>query len=259
MDFFDSESESVVKPREMVRLFTRTHGVNERDLCLPPVAIVSFSPRVLRRLVQTAGGRKLSPWHGRNHSLYVAETHDRPFLLAQSPYGAPGSVILLEEVFAFGVRRVVFVGYCGSIRKDIDIGEIVLPTRAIREEGTSYHYLPPADVCGPDDALAHRLDRWLQRHGVAARKGCVWTTDALYRETKRKIAKYRGDGVLAVDMEMAAVFAVGKVRMREVVAILLVSDRLSSGMWRPDFFDSRLRARERFIVESILKWVEEEA
>ena len=258
MDFFDSEGESLVKPREMVRLFTRAHGVNERDLSLPPLAIVSFSPRVLRTLVQTAGGRKLNPWHGRNHSLYVADTHDRPLLLAQSPYGAPGSAILLEEVFAFGVRRVVFVGYCGSIQEDIGIGEIVLPTRAIREEGTSYHYLPPADVCGPDDVLASRLDQWLQGHGVVGRKGSVWTTDALYRETKTKVTKYRADGVFAVDMETAAMLAVGKVRMRSVVGVLLVSDRLSSGVWAPDFFDARLRERERFIAESILKWIEQE-
>jgi uridine phosphorylase len=259
MDFFDSESESMVNPREMVRLFTSAHGVTEEDLSLPPVAIVSFSPRVLRTLVQRAGGKRLMPWHGRSRWLYAADTHDRPVLLAQSPCGAPGAVILLEELFAFGVRRAVFVGYCGSIQEDVGIGEIVLPTRAIREEGTSYHYLPPADACGPDDVLSRRLDRWLQRHGVVARKGPVWTTDALYRETKRKIAKYREDGVLAVDMEMAAVFAVGKVRMREVVAVLLVSDRLSSGVWAPDFFDARLREREKFIVESILKWIEEEA
>ena len=150
------------------------------------------------------------------------------------------------------------MGYCGSIQDDVGIGEIVLPTRAVREEGTSYHYLPPTDACVPDEVLFRRLDRWLEEHGVVARKGPVWTTDALYRETKTKVTRYRADGVFAVDMETAAVFAVGKVRMRSVVAVLLVSDRLSSGVWAPDFFDARLRERERLIVESILKWIEQE-
>jgi len=258
MDFLDLESESLVNPREMVRLFTSAHGVTEKDLSLPPVAVISFSPRVLKTLVQRAGGKRMMPWHGRHRRLYVADTPNGSVLLAQSPYGASGAVILLEELFAFGVRRTVFVGYCGSIQDDIGIGEIVLPTRAVREEGTSYHYLPPTDACGPDEVLFRRLDRWLEEHGVVARKGPVWTTDALYRETKTKVTKYRADGVFAVDMETAAVFAVGKVRMRSVVAVLLVSDRLSSGVWAPDFFDARLRARERFIVESILKWIEQE-
>ena len=259
MDFFDSESESLVNARDMVRILTGPLGVTESDLSLPPMAVISFSPRVLTTLISRAGGRRLAPWRGRTRWLYTADIGGRPLLLARSPYGAPSAVIFLEELFAFGVRQALFVGYCGSLQGDIDLGEIVLPTRAVREEGTSYHYLPPGDDCQPDEMLVHRLDRWFVREGIPARKGTIWTTDALYRETRKKIEKYRDQGVLGVDMEVSAVFAVGKVRMGKVVALLLVSDRLCGDMWTPGFSDPRLLERERFIVESILKWIEEEA
>jgi uridine phosphorylase len=258
MDFFDSESESLVTARDMVRILTSPLGVTENDLSLPPVAVVSFSPRVLTMLVSRAGGRRHTSWRGRTRWLYTADIGGRPLLLARSPYGAPPAVIFLEELLAFGVRQALFVGYCGSIQAHIGIGEILLPIRAVREEGTSYHYLPPDDDCQPDDRLVHRLDRWFVQEGIPVHKGTIWTTDALYRETPKKIGKYRDQGVLGVDMEVSAVFAVGKARMGEVVALLLVSDWLSGDLWTPGFSDPRLRERERFVVESILKWVEEE-
>ncbi len=257
MDFFDPEIEGMVKAREMVKLFTASRGVKEEDLSLPSRAIVTFSRRMLDGLVRVAGGKRCESWCGRNPRLFLVTRGNGPVVLTTSPYGAPSAVMLLEELIAFGVNRVVFVGYCGSIQEGIGLGEIVLPTRAVREEGTSYHYLPRAEECRPDRMLLDELHRCVQQTGVSAIKGAIWTTDALYRETRKKIEAYRVEGVLAVDMEMSAVFAVGAVRSVGVVALLLVSDLFSRGAWTPGFSHPLLVKRERVITEILLEWMGE--
>ncbi len=256
MDFLDPEAEGLVKAREMVKLFTASRGVREEDLSLPSLAIVTFSPRMLDGLVEVSGGRRLESWRGRNPMLFLATMGDRTVLLAKSPYGAPTAVVLLEELAAFGVSRAVYVGYCGSIREEVGLGEIVLPSHAVREDGTSYHYLPGTEECRPDRALLEGLQGWLQQRGMIASVGGIWTTDALYRETVKKVRRYREEGVLAVDMEMSALFAAGAIRGVGVVGVLLVSDQLFDDGWTPGFFHPRLLEMERAINNTILEWVE---
>jgi len=257
MDFFDPDREGVVKAREMVKLFTTSQSVREEDLSLPSLAIVTFSRRMLDGLVRVLGGNRLESWRGRNPNLFLAAVNNRPFVLTKSPLGAPSAVILLEELLVFGVHRALFVGYCGSIQEDIGLGEIVLPTQAVREEGTSYHYLPRGAECRPNRMLLDRLHQWLRQTGLPARKGTIWTTDALYRETERKIERYRSEGVLAVDMEMSGVFAVGAARMVEIVALLLVSDQFSRHGWTAGFLHPLLLERERVVIQLIAAWIEQ--
>ncbi len=257
MDFFDPESDGIVQPREMVKLFTTSRGVREEDLSLPSVAIVTFSRRMLDGFVQVAGGNRFESWRGRNSGLFLATVGDRAIVLTKSPQGAPNAVILVEELVAFGVRRAIFVGYCGSIQSEVAIGDLVLPTQAVREEGTSYHYLPRGVQCRPDGLLLHALRQRLQQKGVAANPGAIWTTDALYRETEGKIERYRAKGILAVEMEMSALFALGAVRTVGVVALLLVSDHFFHKSWTPGFFHPRLLEREGLVAGIILDWMKE--
>jgi purine-nucleoside phosphorylase len=255
MEFFDPETEGMVNAREMVKLFTESRGVREEDLSLPSRAIITFSRRMFNGLVQLTGANRFGPWRGRNPSLFLTSATQHPLALTMSPYGAPGAVMLLEELIAFGVDRVAFTGYCGSIQDGVELGGVVLPTRAVREEGTSYHYLPRGAASRPDRMLLHSLHQWLQRRGLPARRGAIWTTDALYRETRKKIERYRTEGVLAVDMETAALFAVGAVRRVSVVGLLLVSDQFSQGAWTPGFFHPVLLERERLMNGMLLEWV----
>lgn len=256
MDFFDQDPEALVKAREMVRLFTRSQGVREEDLLLPSLAIVTFSRRVLDGLVRLTGGKRVESWRGRNPNLFSTTVGNRPFVLTKSPYGAAVSVMLLEEIIAYGVNRTVFVGYCGSIQNDVGLGQVVLPTHAVREDGTSHHYLPRDVPCRPDGSLLDALHRGLRQKSVVAKAGPVWTTDALYRETEEKIDKYRAQGVLAVEMEMSALFAVGAVRKVGIGSLLLVSDHFSHDGWNPGFFNPVLLEKERTISRLIPQWIE---
>jgi uridine phosphorylase len=164
------------------------------------------------------------------------------------PQGAPSAAMTLEELIAFGVEEAICWGYCGSLQEDIGVGEVVLPSSAIREEGTSYHYLPEGTEASPDPQLQKRLSASLAGEGLGCHRGRIWTTDAPYRETGEKVRRYRQAGVLAVDMEMAALFAVAQVRGVALGSALLVSDHVSEERWTPGFRTEALKtARVRLM------------
>jgi uridine phosphorylase len=155
--------------------------------------------------------------------------------------GAPMAVMLLEQLIALGARRFIYLGFCGALATTYRIGDGFIPIQAIREEGTSYHYLPS----GIASTASHRLNALLQtqatEHSFAVQQGNIWTTDAPYRETAQKIERFQKAGVHTVDMEMAALFAVAHYRNCDVGALLLVSDECYHPTWQPGFGAQRLR------------------
>jgi len=164
MDFFSPDFQSVVNPREMVMAFTLQEGEASAALLLETLALVTFTSQDLRRLVQLS--QQVSPieaWRNRNSRIYRGEG----WIVVQAPYGAPGTIMLLEELVAFGVRRIVLLGYCGAIQKGVSIGDVILPMEAIREEGTSYHYLPEGEKSSPDPKIQKKLSDWMGRMGLS--------------------------------------------------------------------------------------------
>ncbi|PCN50730.1 hypothetical protein B6U99_02915 [Candidatus Geothermarchaeota archaeon ex4572_27] len=162
------------------------------------------------------------------------------------PYlGAPATVMAIELAIAAGVERVVAVGECASISPSARIGDVIVPTWGIREEGTSYHYAPPGHVPRPDGELARGLCKALRERGLEVRVGGVWSTDAFFRETEDKVASYADRGVLGVDMETTAIFTVAAFRGARAAAALVVSDELYGGSWRMGWGTSSLIRAER--------------
>ena len=184
----------------------------------------------------------------RNRSVVQGEG----WIAVRSLPGAPNMVMLIEELFAFGVRKAVCIGYCGSLQKDVAIGDVVIPMEAVREEGTSYHYLRASEKSIPDAQLQRILRDCIERANLRVHEGKVWTTDAPYRETPDKVMQYRKEGVVAVEMEMSAAFAVSLVRGISIGAILLVSDELRETEWRPGFISQSLRRTRGKIFEKLL-------
>jgi len=246
MDFFSRDFQSVVNPREMVRAFTLRKGEPPEALLLENLALITFTPEDLQRFVQSNQQAKLiEAWRNRNPRIYRGEG----WIALQAPYGAPGTIMLLEELVAFGVRRAVLLGYCGSIQRKISMGEVILPIEAIREEGTSYHYLPEGEKSSPDPRIQKNLSDWMTRRGLPFHEGTIWTTDAPYRETPEKIGRYREEGVLAVEMEMAAVFAFGRARGISIGAILLVSDEVREEGWNIGFFSTEIQSTRKRVID----------
>jgi len=254
MDFFSNDPHSVVDPRKMVMTFTRHQGILEGELSLEYLALITFTLQDLHWIVQSSQQAKpIGAWKRRNSQIYREEG----WIAVQSPYGAPGTIMLLEELIAFGVRQAVFLGYCGAIREEISIGDIVFPTGAVREDGTSYHYLPKGEKSRPDPKIQRKLVNSMGGTGLLFHQGRIWTTDAPYRETPEKIRRYGREGVLGVEMEMAAAFAFGKAKGVSVGAVLIVSDKVTEKEWQIGFFSQKVKSTRKQVIDVLIEQVRE--
>jgi len=172
--------------------------------------------------------------------LYTRQSSPAGVCLTGPGVGAPYAAMVLETLIAWGARRVIFLGWCGAISKQVKIGDIILPTSALVDEGTSRNYaVPDNGQSKPAPAMVSRVAQVLEDNRVDFHSGKIWTTDALYRETREKVENYQKQGVLAVEMEISALFSVAQFRQVELGAILVVSDELSAFKWQPGFKDKR--------------------
>jgi uridine phosphorylase len=179
-----------------------------------------------------------------------------PLTLCGPFLGAPQAVMGMEKAVALGARRVWVLGWCGSIQPDLKAGDLVVPTGAVSEEGTSNHYPISPKQAATDQALNRLLGEALQKEGRSFRKGTVWTTDAPYRETPSKVERHRKQGVLAVEMEMSALMTLSVYRSIRMAALLVVSDELAELKWHAGFRAQRFREMSRFAADLILGLVE---
>jgi uridine phosphorylase len=166
---------------------------------------------------------------------------DRPITLMAPALGAPYAVMVLEKLIALGARMVLALGWCGSLQSHLQIGDLLLPTTTASTEGTSRHYPLDGQNPAPDPVLGGILRQLLTSSAYPFQEGPVWSTDGFYRETVDLVRHYQALGVLGVDMEMAALFTVGRFRQVPVAGLLVVSDELSSLTWRPGYRSERFR------------------
>ena len=154
------------------------------------------------------------------------------------------TAITVEELSALGATGFVIVGMAGSLSPDLPVGARVVCTRALRDEGTSRHYLPPAVYAFPSLRFTSRLAKALDRAGLPYTRAPTWTTDAPYRETVPELRRYRRAGIRTVEMEASAVFVVARRLRRRAAALFVISDHLLENGWEPRFHDSRRGLRE---------------
>ena len=172
--------------------------------------------------------------------LYFDKHHPDGFSLTGPFVGAPYAVMLLETLIAWGARRIIFLGWCGAVSEKTKIGDIVLPTAAVVDEGTSAHYgRMDNGITRGSSSLMSTIRQVLNKNQIDFQAGTVWTTDAVYRETRPLVKSHQQAGVLAVEMELSALFSVAQFRQVSLAGILVVSDELSSLNWRPGFKDKR--------------------
>jgi uridine phosphorylase len=144
--------------------------------------------------------------------------------------GAPMTAMAVEELSAQGAEEFLILGTAGGVVAPAP-GELVLCTKALRDEGTSHHYLPESRYAYPDRSLVRRLGAAMKKAGMRFSAGPSWTTDAPYRETGKEVARYHRDGVLTVEMEAAALFASARALGASAAAVFMVSDRLTPDGW----------------------------
>ncbi len=169
-------------------------------------------------------------------ALHVHADDEQRFTVVGPLIGAPYAAMVVESLCVWGVARVVFIGWCGAVSHRIKAGDIVVPTAAMVDEGTSGDYGTPAgQTARPAPALTDQIRSALNRRGASHHEGAVWTTDAIFRETVAKVKHYQAQGALAVEMEMSALFSVAAFRNMQAAGLLVVSDELSDYHWRPGF------------------------
>lgn len=168
--------------------------------------------------------------------LYVSSSSSGGTSLCGPLVGAPYAVMVIENLIAWGAKTLFFLGWCGSISQPVKIGDIVVATSALIDEGTSGHYQPNENGRAyPSERLTARLSAEMTRAHIKFHSGAIWTTDAIYRETRHKVETYQRLNVLAVEMEISSLCTVAQYRGVDLGALAVVSDELTSFKWRPGF------------------------
>jgi len=240
--FFDP-SKTLLKPSHIVSAFT---GRKPDELLLPERAIITFSAQDLRRITGKRETLSCEAWRP-FRSLFLIKGSDT--LITRSGFGGPNIASLVEELSAFGVKEFVLWGYCGGIKEGIRIGDIIIATKALREDGVSYHYLERNDSF----VECNWLEEWVSSNPAQSfHRGAVWSCDAVYRETVSKIGLYGEHGILAVEMEVASFYAVCRFKNVSGVAFLVVSDRFSHGLWTGGFRTKPFREGVERLTEFVL-------
>jgi len=244
---FVDPSKGILRPSELVSSITKRPF---DDLLLKKRAIIVFNQNDLRRMLSQFEHNIKDAWSS-YRTIY--EIKEKETILTKSPVGGPNIAAIVEEFSDFGVREFILWGYCGGIKKDLTFGDIILATGALREDGTSYHYIE-------DDGTSIVYSNWVDKWAVDGKRagfleGIVWSCDAIYRETEQKIKKYSKEGILAVEMEVASFYSVCNFKNVNGIAFLVISDILTVNKWNPGFFEEQFKKG----AKKLFKFITEKA
>ncbi len=250
----DAQDAPVFSAADLLRYRWRRAGPPEVQ---PPEAVVlCYQPGLLRYARSRYAARRVEGFFG---ELYILKAGGgRVGVSGNFGVGAPAAVLQLEELAAFGVRRFLSTGLAGGLQAESRPGDWLVCARALRDEGTSAHYLPPGRWADPHAGLTARLRNALDATGLSPACAPTWTTDAPYRELPGQVEACRKEGVHAVDMETAAVFAAGAALNVEVAAALVIADRITAGGWQPaEDMQPVMRSLER-LLDAALRMLAEQ-
>lgn len=200
---------------------------------VPKGCVLSFMHETVQSMIERGRAKPFTVLNttGGAILIYQIVQDGVPLLLVNCPIGAPMAAGIMEEIHAMGVTHFLSCGGAGALDRTLTMGQILLPQRALRDEGTSYHYLPPARFVDADAGMLEAIETALKDEGIASTRVATWTTDAFYRETREKFALRKQEGCQCVDMECSAFMAVAKHRNIHYGAILYAADNLDGEKW----------------------------
>ncbi len=220
-------------------------GKNEKTI--PECGIFLVNPsesRIAMQLVLDAGGKKQFLFHS---ELVVSKNAD--FFVAGPSIGAPMATMTMEKLVVLGAKTILMYGWCGAVSPEFYIGDILLGGVAHCGEGTSRYYTDK-DVCDPSATLVRKIQSALDLRAVSP----MWTTDAVYRESRRMFQQLAEKyNVCGVDMEYSALCAVAAFREIDFAGLFLVSDELWQKDWRPGFADKSFKKKSRKMIELLIE------
>ncbi len=242
---YDAAPEAIIEPRRVLK-----------PIDIPEHCVLCFFQDVITKLCDNNSCvHYLASEIGKN-PVYRLLYEGQEMAVMHPGVGAPLAAAFLEEAIALGCRKFIACGGSGVLNAEIAVGHVVIPSTAIRDEGTSYHYLPPSREVYASQAGIAALETVLKRHHIPYVIGKTWTTDAVYRETRAKMVRRKAEGCITVEMEAAAFFAVAQFRDVPFAQILYGGDDLSGDEWDRRDWMGRVSTREKLFwlaVEAVLE------
>ena len=199
----------------------------------PKVGVTCFSKKLFDQLVDKFNGIEIALNSNGNGKIpiYKINYEGHELALFMSIVGAPACIVQYEELFAMGLEKMVVFGTCGALDRSIDDLAIIIPNSAVRDEGTSYHYMKSSREVVVNPKYQEEFIKLLNEHDYSYIVGKAWTIDAPYRETRSKVAKRKNEGCICVDMECSAIAALAKFRNKEIFQFFYAADNLDSAKW----------------------------
>ena len=222
-----TDEPSVFVPENLMAHASEMKGATRSGI--PSCCVLDFDGELVPVAREKLGARPSPAWSCFHTTLHVIERDGLELGLIGGTVGAPYAVLVAEQLIASGCRHIVGYSSAGAIDESMRLPCLVVPDRALRDEGTSYHYLPPAVWVEAQGDLSLVLARRATSCGLPVHRGPTWTTDAPYRETASQIDRHRSEGVLSVEMEAAALMALARARNAEIASLLHVTNALGTG------------------------------
>lgn len=222
---YDDSPQAVLMP---------TH--EDLSLQLPEKAVFAFLGDTIE---QYAAAHSLTPAAHfisatKLYPVFITKEQGESICLCQAPVGAAPATQILDWMIGYGVKKVISAGSCGTL-VDLSENRFLIPVKALRDEGTSYHYLPPERFVEIDPSMVNAIETAMKSLVVPFQECITWTTDSFYRETQEKIDWRREEGCTVVEMECSALAACAKFRGIEFGQILYTADTLAD----PHAYDQR--------------------
>jgi uridine phosphorylase len=233
---FDEDKNAFIRPVNIIK------PINN----MPEICVLSFFSEVINKIISEYPSKVISNFlsEGINYPLYEVEFLGKRIALIQAAVGAPLAGGQIDEISAMGCKKFIACGMCGVLQKDIAVGHLIIPISAVRDEGTSYHYVKPSREIIANERVVQIIENALLEKSVPYIKAKTWTTDAFYRETPQKIARRKNEGCVTVEMETAAYMAVSQYNNVEFGQILCSGDSLSGEEWDKRDYVKRTDIRE---------------
>jgi uridine phosphorylase len=219
---FDAEKRAMIEPGEVIK-----------PMDIPTRAVACFFQDVIQTLIQDYGAQRCYSMQSElgSHPVYEMIHQGERIAIFHPGVGAPLAAGIFEEAIALGVRTCIACGGAGVLDNAIQVGEVIVPYAAVRDEGVSYHYLPPAREVEANPKVIETIQQVLERNSIPYILTKTWTTDAFYRETAAKIQLRKEEGCKTVEMEVASFFAVAQFRNITFGQLLYGGDDVGSDEW----------------------------
>lgn len=205
----------------------------DKNIKLPQVAVLVFSHHLYEDVIEKFQCKEVGYISNTNFdkNVYILKYKNSEIVFTMAGVGGPNISCDIEDLSACGVKKFIIFGNCGVLDASIEDCSIVIPTKAFRDEGTSYHYIEESDTIDMNPKYTDIFISILKEYNFDYKMGYTWTTDAFYRETKEKINYFKNNGAITVEMEGSVIASVCKRKKLDYFTFYYAGDNLDCVNW----------------------------